>query len=209
MTLPFWRRRLYWITLFVVAILTLYLFRAPILSSLGGYLDVSESPRKVDYVMVLGGHPETRAFTAAALVKAGVAESVLLVRPKHYMPEEEDRSKKEETVSEEILLSQGIALNKIHVLKNRICVNTEDEALSLGDFLQDHPNATVAVITNPFHTRRARLLFDRHLPQYRENITFFAAPLVHINAKNWWQSEEGFAIYTSEFAKVAIYQFLR
>jgi hypothetical protein len=55
----------------------------------GAYLDVSEPPRAVDDVLVLGGGRDTRPFVAAALYKAGLAQRILLPTVK-ASPENED-----------------------------------------------------------------------------------------------------------------------
>src|SRR5262245_21891347 len=72
-----WGVRLIVMTLLAL-VATVWLAPERVLPSVGRFLDVSEPPRRVDYVLVLNGDPNARPFAAAALVKAGLAREVLL-----------------------------------------------------------------------------------------------------------------------------------
>src|SRR5207248_5996220 len=88
---PARRRRLRrYVGAFLLAtLLGLYLGRSWILPHVAGFLDVSEPPHAVDFVMVLGGGDDTRPFVAAALYEAGMAKAVLVPATKRG-PEVED-----------------------------------------------------------------------------------------------------------------------
>src|SRR4051794_36002263 len=61
-------------------VLGIWLMPERTLGPLAQFLDVSETPGRVDYVLVLNGDPETRPFAAAAMVRSGLAKKVLLTR---------------------------------------------------------------------------------------------------------------------------------
>src|SRR6516162_5700003 len=78
------RRRLRWLVLsvFVVALLVLYVSRNPVLTAAARFLDISEPVQATDYVMVLGGNVQIRPFVAAALLNAGLARKALVAKIK-------------------------------------------------------------------------------------------------------------------------------
>jgi uncharacterized SAM-binding protein YcdF (DUF218 family) len=81
-------------------------------------------------------------------------------------------------------------------------LSTRDEARTLADFLADRPEATVAIVTNDFHTRRARLLFRRAIPVSRDQLHFIAAPTDGFGPGNWWHFKDGVLWYVGEYAKL-------
>jgi uncharacterized SAM-binding protein YcdF (DUF218 family) len=98
----------------------------------------------------------------------------------------------------------GVPNDRITVLEGA-CVSTFDEAQSLERMLATHPNATVAVVTSDYHTRRSRWVFRRVLGDRANQLQFIAVPTDYFNAENWWRVEEGFASYSKEFLKLPFY----
>jgi uncharacterized SAM-binding protein YcdF (DUF218 family) len=100
-----------------------------------------------------------------------------------------------------VLLARGVPASAIVVLPGE-CDSTEDEAHTLARFLEAKPDLTVAVVTNDFHTRRARLLFRRALGSNSQRVHFVAAPVDGVAADNWWRTQKGFVQYTTEYLKL-------
>ena len=138
----------------------MYLLRAELLPPVARYLDVSEPPAKTDYVMVLGGNAATRPFVAAALVRAGLAKSVLVPRVQPSPEEKTGLSPPEHVLINRVLLARGVSESAIIRLDGDVG-STSDEARRLADFLAAHPEGTVAIVTTGMHTRRARWIFER------------------------------------------------
>jgi uncharacterized SAM-binding protein YcdF (DUF218 family) len=178
--------------------------RAPLLTAAARFLDVSEPPRQVDYVLVLGGGRETRPFVAAALYRAAMTRQVLVIRSRPEVEPDGRIRPTEEEVVRRVLGAHGVPDNAIQSL-GEDCNSTRDEAAALARFLESRPSATVAVITNDLHTRRARAIFRKALGERAADIHFVAAPTDGFNATNWWQFEEGFATYAAEYVKLTIY----
>jgi uncharacterized SAM-binding protein YcdF (DUF218 family) len=111
-------------------------------------------------------------------------------------------------VIERILVARGVPGEAI-VLLDGECASTGDEAEALARFLDSHPDGSVAVVTNPYHTRRARGAFRRVLGDRASGVHFVAAPGEGFGAGDWWHSEDGFKTYAREFAKLAYYQLPR
>lgn len=185
----------------VVLALALYCSRYAVLRSLGSFLDVTRplaSP--VDYVMILGGGHDTRPFVAAALMKTGWARGALVPTVRH----EADSELSEHDIIQRVLQARGAAPGAITVVPAD-AASTADEAAALKTFLDAAPTATVAVVTNPSHSRRARWIFQRTLGERAEQVQFVAAPANGVDEAAWWKTERGSVSYLSEFPKMAYY----
>jgi uncharacterized SAM-binding protein YcdF (DUF218 family) len=167
----------------------------------GKFLSDADPLRQTDAVYVLGGGADTRPFVAAALVKAGLADRVLLpsvqIRDKDlefgFLPDHE--------VMRRVLIARGVDPNKISILPG-VCDSTDKEAQSLARFLDSNPNMVIGVVTSDFHTRRARILFRRHLGERMQRVVFVAAPCDECSPETWWRSEWGFDTYLMEYTKL-------
>jgi uncharacterized SAM-binding protein YcdF (DUF218 family) len=189
------------VALLVAFLLGAYLARGWLLPPVAYFLDVSEPPRPVDAVLVLGGGADDRPFVAAALVRAGLARRVL-VSSVQLSPENEDGLvPPEHEVTRRALLARGVPAEDI-VLLPGACGSTQDEARALAHFLDAEPDTRVAVVTHGLHTRRARRLFRRVLGGRSGQVMFVAAPCDRFSADDWWRSEDGFSAYATEYLKL-------
>jgi uncharacterized SAM-binding protein YcdF (DUF218 family) len=180
-----------------------------VLPPVARFLDVSETPRATDYVLVLNGDPEIRPFAAAALVKAGLAREVLLTRQRLAMESssvQEGVMPSELAITQKILNSRGVPEASIQVLPGEI-TSTGDEARVLAEFLAAKPEATVAIVTNAFHTRRARMVFHRTLGENSDRVHFVGVPRDGVDEDSWWRTSGGCAVYVSEYGKFPYYWF--
>lgn len=178
-----------------------------ILAPIAAYLDVSEPPHAVDYVLVLNGDPETRPFAAAALVHAGLAKKVLLTHQQLAL--ESNNVQSGGTLSEfeltrQVLLARGVPAPAIQVLPGEIG-SSHDELKKLAGFLTEHPEATATVVTNGFHTRRSRWVLGRLLGDRANAVSFVGVPRDGVEASHWWRSKTGCAIYLTEYPKFLYY----
>jgi uncharacterized SAM-binding protein YcdF (DUF218 family) len=200
------RRRFFRWAAAILALLLVaaYLARYPLLTGVANFLDVSEEARPVDYVMILGGHAQTRPFKAAALYKAGMAHHVLIAKQQLGPDALAGLMEPEEEIDRRILIALGVPKQAITFLDGP-CTSTWDEAKSLEQFLDGKPAATVTIVTNPYHTRRTRWVFRKVLGNLASALHVVGAPLDDFDAHNWWKKESGFKAYTSEYLKFPIY----
>lgn len=209
---PRWRQWVKWVwrlvlLLLLAIVLTVLLAPGWVLPPLAHYLDVSESPRPVDFVLVLNGDPETRPFAAAALVKAGLAREVLLTRQRLTLESatvQEGAMPSELEITKRILVARGVAEDRIRILPSDV-TSTADEARILATFLTEHPQATAAIVTNGFHTRRARMVFRKLLGKHAERIAFVGTPRDGVDPDTWWHTPHGCSVYVSEYCKMPYY----
>jgi uncharacterized SAM-binding protein YcdF (DUF218 family) len=170
----------------------------------GGYLDASTPPHAVDDVLVLGGGADTRPFAAAALYKAGLTKQVLLPTVKPSPESADGLAPVDHDIMRQVLLKRGVPDDAIVLLPGEVN-STADEARSLGRYLDEHPGRRVAVVTNDYHTRRARWIFRSELGDRGTDLPFFAAPTDNFDANDWWRSESGCMQYSDEYLKLLAY----
>jgi uncharacterized SAM-binding protein YcdF (DUF218 family) len=180
--------------------------RFPLLARVGTWLDVGVVPTGYDYVLVLNGDENTRPFAAAALVKAGLARRVILTSCASAPEEEAGLALPVHEVSRQVLLRRGVPAERIVVL-DRSVDSTFDEARALADFLQREPEARVAIVTNPFHTRRARWIFVRQLGARANQITMVSAPQDDLRLDRWWTTWTGRETVPAEYLRLLYYRF--
>lgn len=196
-----WLGRLRWSLALLAILAAVYLTSGLWLPLVGHFLDVSEPPGQDDVVFILGGGAETRPFVAAALVKAGHAKRVLVARVKAPPPGRAPLALQEQDVMTRVLRLRGVPADSIVLLPDE-CDSTLDETYALARYLDREPAQRVTIVTNDFHTRRARLLFSRVLGERMSRVRFVAAPTDGFDADSWWQSEDGVVTYTTEYVKL-------
>ena len=182
----------------------LYLARAKVLPPLARWLDVGGRPRKAAYVLILGGAPRIRPFVAAEILHAGLAERALISHVKSPHDDLGDLLPPDHELCRRVLLQSGIAAEKVSFLGHDQRT-TYDEAGALARFLAAEPDARVLIVTNDFHTRRARWIFTRLLGARADAVSFISAPSERFQADNWWRSEEGLEFIVGENLRFLFY----
>ncbi len=185
----------------------LCLLRGAWLPHMALWLDVGEPPSPSEYVMVLGGGENTRPFVAAALVKVGLARRVLVSRSEPSLAVLEGVTPPTHEIIRRALVCRGVPEKDILILA-KAGQHTHDEAQMLAEFLQDHPDARVTVVTDGFHTRRTRWTFHRVLGEQSSRVGFLSAPNASFTAADWWQNAWGFQMIVSEYVKLTGYVLL-
>jgi uncharacterized SAM-binding protein YcdF (DUF218 family) len=179
----------------------LYGVRASVLPCAARWLDVGERPAKADYVYVLGGDVNVRPLVAAAIFRAGLAKKILVSHVDFEPGENGGILGPQHDRVCKVLRLRGVPAEDIIVLGNRHRT-THDEAVSLAAWLSEAGVNRVIVVTNDFHTRRARWIFEQVFRERAATISFVSAPVDGFDANNWWQSEQGFTTIFGENIKL-------
>jgi uncharacterized SAM-binding protein YcdF (DUF218 family) len=178
----------------------------PLMQSAVDWLDVGTTPEPCDFVMVLGGGPTTRPLVAATLVRLGLARTVLVPHMRRPQPGEEVFLPPEDQITPEVLLRRGVPADRVRIVGQE-CEHTEAEARALKECLDREPKATATVVTDAFHTRRARWIFRRVMGADAERLRFVSAPTDGFLPTSWWRTEEGIRAVLYEYLKVLAYVF--
>ena len=104
----------------------------------------------------------------------------------------------------QVLLKRGVPAEAIVLLPGEVN-STADEARALKRYLEEHAGRRVAVVTNDYHTRRARWIFRNEIGDRAADLAFFGAPTDDFDAHDWWRSETGFRCYSDEYVKLLAY----
>lgn len=179
----------------VVLLLAAILFRAPILTSLGRYLDESGPPQKADAVFVLAGDSYgQRILKGAELVRQGWAPEVIVSGPGgSYGFYECDLA---------IPFAVHAGYPQSYFIRfPHDAHSTEEEAEAAAAEFKALNVHRVILVTSVYHTRRAGNDFRSAAP----GVDFFvvSAPDKDFTPNGWWHSREGRKTFLLEWTKTA------
>ncbi|HEX2190650.1 MAG TPA: ElyC/SanA/YdcF family protein [Longimicrobiaceae bacterium] len=190
----------------LLAALAAYALRAPLLTGAARLLTVRDSVTRADLILVLGGEVNTRPAHAAELYRRGVAPRVVLVRERAGPAVEAGLYPGRTEVAVRILRRDGVPDSAITVLAPpRGASSTAEEAAALRAHLARTGTRRVAVVTNPYHSRRARMALRRATRGLRVEVLLSPTPAWGFTERDWWRSEDGLVAYFNEWVKLAAY----
>lgn len=180
--------------------------RNTLLAEAGGFLVINDALESSDVIYVLNGDPNARPLQAARLFKEKLAPRVFIARAAssplnelHVMPNTTDMA----VAAMERL---GVPESGITVLQMAKGVrSTYDEAALLRVYMEQSHMRRAIIVTSAFHTRRARWIFRRLLPENHFKVMMSATPDPKYNEGNWWRSEDGIIACNNEYLKLAYY----
>jgi uncharacterized SAM-binding protein YcdF (DUF218 family) len=197
-----WRRLLVCFAVFFALLVSAYFFRAPLLTGLAKAWIVNDPPAKADAIVVLGGGIDTRPAAAAELYHRGLARKVLISNVQRVLP---GTTLSEAEVTRRILLTNQVPDYAILLIGTNIST-THDESLATRDWVRETGGVkTVLVVTDLFHTRRARWAFRKELRGTGTTVRLEAVPGSYYQANNWWRHEQGVIDFETEVFKFAYY----
>lgn len=185
--------------LFLAALVAaLVLARGAVLSAAGNYLVAVDPLEHADAIVVLGGNSPFRAAHAVELYRAGWA-------PRLVISNERVRSHGLDTTWAE-LYGRGVA--RLDAPADAVVIipglpdNTYDEAVRSRDLMLAHGWTRALVVTDPFHSHRAQLLFRSVWGP--SGLEVRSAPALDSpeGVERWWGSYDGVIHVTTEYAKL-------
>lgn len=186
--------------------LAAYALRAPLLTGVARLLTVRDPVSRADLVLVLGGELDTRPFHAAELYRRGVAPRVVLVHERQGPAVRQGLYPDRTAVAALILRRAGVPGSAVVVLEPPGgAASTADEARALRGYLRATGLRRVVVVTNPYHSRRARLALRRGTRGLGAEILVSPVDAWEFREDDWWRSEEGLIAYFNECVKFAAY----
>jgi uncharacterized SAM-binding protein YcdF (DUF218 family) len=177
--------RLLVLLLFAMFLFGLYLFRVPLLQSMGHFWVVDDAPGPADAILILGDDnlQGDRVTRAAELYRAHWAPRVVAsgrpLRPYLSVPDLMRRDLQERGVPESAIVPYP-----------RPVSNTREEAEALRRLAVERGWRHVLVVTSSYHTRRSRFIFYRIWPRDYE-FRMIAARDSEFDPDSWWRSREG------------------
>ena len=196
-----------WILPPLAALAIAWLARRPLLRAVARFLVVhDETVGEVDAIVLMNGNISTRPYLAAEIYRRRRAP-ILLAR---LADTEEVRLGVIPNVSEAtvVLLGKlGVDPADIELLGAQGWVSgTWNEALLHRDRIRERGWRRFVVVTDAFHTRRARWAFRQLMPDDDVSLYCAATRFSRDLAERWWASEYALVQVVVEYLKFAHYR---
>lgn len=173
------------------------LFLYVLLRALGAYLIAGNSLEKGDAVVALGGGGEWRVNEAASLVKDHYGQILILTEPGILEPGGALAS----GVFREEAIAGGLSPYAI-ILTEGVQKTTHDEAEAVLALMGKHQYKSLIVVTDPFHTRRAQMIFQEVFAGSGKTVSMHPVPQHWYRSGNWFLTGAGWAATLREYAKI-------
>jgi uncharacterized SAM-binding protein YcdF (DUF218 family) len=170
------------------------------LTAMAQFLVISNPPRQADAIIVLGGGTGDRERMGAALYRAGYApemlttgETVNVIGISGTFAE----------LSARQLELAGVPADHIHLLSTSS--STCDDARLSHEVLSAMGAHSLIVVSDPFHMRRAMMLFDHEYAGSGIELIPVAASPSWFNPDHWWRRERDLRVVAEEYIKLGYY----
>ncbi|MBM3752238.1 MAG: YdcF family protein [Acidimicrobiia bacterium] len=207
-----WRRRVLGCLLVVAVLagLAATVGRRPMLTWIGSQLVHEDPPSVVDAAVVLSGGFPNRELEAAAVFASGGAPLIVLTRDPEpagmailrargvLMPNAVERR-----IS--VLEQLGVPASRLVVTAGTI-QSTADEAAAVASLASERQWRRVLVVTSPWHTARARLVFRAQLEPLGITVLTRGATDDHFDPATWYVSRAGLREGIFEWQKLLAYR---
>lgn len=188
--------------------LVIVVLQIMIFISLDKVLMLDEPLAKADYAVVLDGD-NARLLRAKELFDQGLVTTILVSDGEPANPSEIDRitetlgyrAPDRTEIKRKILEVLGVPSERISVF-GHASLNTRDEARALNAYLKDQ-KADIILITNSYHSRRAKAVFETYAPIAEYRVT---CPGGCIGPDGWRSSPSLVASYVLEFVKTVYFR---
>jgi len=167
----------------------------------GRFLVVADPLQPADAVVPLGGGGVGRVAQAAALLKEGYATWLVATDAEIDLPGIRDSYS--ELVRREAQW-QGVAPERI-LMAPGVVETTYEEALAVRALAQEQGWTSLLVVTDPYHTRRARLTFRDVFRGTGVAMAVRPVEETPYDPEAWWRSVDGLRETWTEYAKLALY----
>ncbi len=179
------------------------LLAAAVFPFLGRLLESADAPAAAEAIVLLNGNP-VRGIYGAELYKKGLAPVIFVGRPEFSAPRElvalGMSYAREEEDSLRCLALMGVPRGAIRLF-GQGHVSTVEEVETLRRELGFSPKSLL-VVTAGFHSRRARLVFEKVFPETQ--ILVCPDPQEALEPR-WWKDRQSALKVVLETAKMAYY----
>lgn len=177
-----------------VGLLLLYL----LLRGLGAFLITGDALKKSDAVVPLGGGGEWRPVEAARLVKERYGQWLILTEPGEINPGGGLGSQ----YFRQVVVENGLSPYVI-IITDGVQASTHDEAVAVLRLMEKHQFQSVIVVTDPYHTQRARMIFRQVFDGSGRTVCVHPVPNHWYRSGSWFLTPAGWEATTREYVKMA------
>ncbi len=167
---------------------------------IGGFLVVSDPLQPADALLPLAGGQE-RVVYAAELFNQGYADWLIATDMPLNVPGV--RESYGELVKREATW-QGVPEERILAAPGT-AETTYQEALAVRQLAEERGLRSLIVVTDPFHTRRARMAFREAFRDSGIAVTVRPVNESEYHPDSWWQTRDGLRETWTEYVKLVLY----
>ena len=201
-------RYVYWLlpVFIVLAFAVAWMARASILRGVADLWVISDALDRADAIVILGGRLDVRPFATAALYKRGLAQQILVSKPKagpifplQLLPSQIE-------LTRQILSKLGVPQQAIVEFGGDGSSNTYEEARAVLDWARISGARSVIIPTDIFTSRRVRWIFRRQLAPASVRVMVQSVAPPEYSIDDWWRHESGVIEFQNEVIKYLYYR---
>jgi len=168
---------------------------------IGGFLtDTADPLQPADAIVPLAGE-RSRVFYAATLFRKGFSPYYIITDM--WVVNPDPGFNYVESVRGQAMDS-GVPPERILVANGKVAT-TYQEAQSLRRLALEQHLHSLIVVTSPYHTRRALLIFHEVFRDSGISINVQSVPDNWYSAENWWKTPDGRQVTIEEYLKLALF----
>ena len=190
--------------IFLVVVIALAALLPPLtylgLRGAGAFLIVSDRIKKSDAVVVLGGGDQQRVKQAVQLVMDQQGGYLLITEPGEVKPGQGMGSQAVRTEA----IEDGLSPYAILITEG-ISRSTYDESRAVLAFMQKRHFQSVIVVTDPYHTRRAQIIFRDTFRGSGLGVRIYPVQNSWYRSNTWFLSADGWGSTVREYVKLTGY----
>ena len=174
-----------------------------LLRGAGAYLIYADDLEPADVIVVLSGGTDTRMNEALSLYKEDYSKIIVLTETGEQTEGYEYLNSFDMRIQ---LMNNGVPSGNIMITD--LSVNTTvDEAVAVRDLMQNRQYNSAIVVTDPYHTRRTKLIFNQVFDGTDTRIIVRPVRSSWFNSRTWFTSLRGWQFALLEYAKLVSMKF--
>jgi uncharacterized SAM-binding protein YcdF (DUF218 family) len=204
-----WSKKALWVVSFLILVLTLFLiFREPLLTSYARLFSVRTATKGADAIVCLSGGKITRVPETLRLWNQEYAPSIYLTDAKKANKEFSKLETSNLKFAREVVRKMELnATWEMIPNTGNGATSTFDEAEDALVYGKGKGWKRIIIVTDEFHTRRARYAFEKIFDDSGIEVEVAGAPNEVFSDDDWWQSDSGISCYVLETIKFPVYFF--
>lgn len=182
----------------IIFVSTLYIG----LRAAAAYLIVADELVPVKAIVVLSGGTEPRMREALRLYEEGYGSIIILTETGGTLGDSDQLYSFDIRIQ---LMSNGVPSGNIIITEMQVS-STIDEAHAVRETLTNQQFPSAIIVTDPYHTRRTRMVFREAFADSPIEIYIRPAGSSWYNSRTWFLSAQGWQFTTLEYIKLIGYQ---
>jgi uncharacterized SAM-binding protein YcdF (DUF218 family) len=204
-----WRKKALWVvSVLFLAFALVLIFRKPLLTGYAGLFSVQTATKGADALVCLSGGKITRVPETLRLWNQGYGPSIYLTDGKKRNKEFSKLETSDLEFAREV--ARRMELNATWQTIPSLgdgATSTFDEAEDVLTYGKGKGWKRIIIVTDEFHTRRARYAFEKIFDGSGIEVEVAGAPNEVFSDDDWWQSDSGISCYFLETIKFPVYFF--